>query len=346
MKRKNILISMLLVVFSFPLIAQEMPENPEYMTTTSPRPRLVILPENPLSNPQGDYNLKNVQDNNTGDKMDGYSKTLDWDRMIPPYAIEVTYDKTVHIIFPSAIKYVDLGNESLLAGKAGEADNVLRVKSAHPYFSQETNLAVITEDGRFYSFNVKYAVEPLKLNVEMYDFIHDGSSVNRPNNSMDIFLSELQNESPTLVKLVMKSIWEQNIRLLRHIGSKSFGVQFLCKGIYVYNGMIYFHTEIKNNSSVPFNMDYLTFKIVDKNLVRRTTMQETELQPVRACNYMRAIKARETVSSVFAFPLFTVPGEKVLRVDLHEANGGRHQVYDIENSDLVNCKNIQEFSIQ
>mgnify|MGYP007064534844 CR=1 FL=1 len=48
----------------------------------------------------------------------------------------------------------------------------------------------------FYTFNVKYADEPLLLNVEMCDFIHDGESVNRPNNAMEIYLTELDNESP------------------------------------------------------------------------------------------------------------------------------------------------------
>ena len=36
-------------------------------------------------------------------------------------------------------------------------------------------MSVITESGSFYTFNVKYADEPLLLNIEMADFIHDGS---------------------------------------------------------------------------------------------------------------------------------------------------------------------------
>ena len=42
-------------------------------------------------------------------------------------------------------------------------------------FREETNMSVITESGSFYTFNVKYAEEPLLLNIEMKDFIHDGS---------------------------------------------------------------------------------------------------------------------------------------------------------------------------
>ena len=69
--------------------------------------------------------------------------------------------------------------------------------------------------------------EPLLLNVEMCDFIHDGESVNRPNNAMEIYLTELDNESPRLVRLIMKSVYENDKRRIRHIGCKRFGIQYL-----------------------------------------------------------------------------------------------------------------------
>ena len=134
-----------------------------------------------------------------GDYFEGLSRKIGFSRMIPPHGLEITYDKTVHVIFPSPIKYVDLGSTNLIAGKADGAENVIRVKAARKHFRNETNMSVITEDGNFYTFNVKYADEPLLLNVEMCDFIHDGETVNRPNNAMEIYLQELGSESPRLV---------------------------------------------------------------------------------------------------------------------------------------------------
>ena len=89
----------------------------------------------------------------TGDLFDGLTRPLTFDRMIPPYALEVTFDKTVHVIFPSAIRYVDLGSADLLAAKADGTENVLRVKAALRDFSRESNLSVITEDGAYYTFS-------------------------------------------------------------------------------------------------------------------------------------------------------------------------------------------------
>lgn len=160
----------------------------------------------------------------SGDDYNGLTKKLTFDRMIPPYGMEVTYDKTVHVIFPSAVRYVDLGSPNLIAGKADGAENVIRVKATVKNFRTETNFSVITESGSFYTFNVKYADEPLLLNIEMKDFIHDGSTVNRPNNALDVYLQELGCESPKLVHLIMKSIHKNNKREIKHIGSKSFGI--------------------------------------------------------------------------------------------------------------------------
>ena len=38
-----------------------------------------------------------------GDLYHGLTRKLTFDRMVPPYGLEVTYDKTTHIILPSAM---------------------------------------------------------------------------------------------------------------------------------------------------------------------------------------------------------------------------------------------------
>lgn len=282
----------------------------------------------------------------TGDLYDGLTRPLTFNRVIPPYALEVTFSKTVHVIFPSAIRYVDLGSSDLLAAKADGTENVLRVKAALRDFSRESNLSVITEDGAYYSFNVKYADEPVKLSVEMADFLHDGEAVNRPNNALDIYLQELGCESPLLVKLIMQSIYKNDRREIKHIGCKRFGVQYLLKGIYVHNDLLYFHLQLKNSSNVPFNVDYLTFKITDKKVAKRTAIQEQVVWPVRAYNNVQVIGGKRTERMVFTLPKFTLADDKQLVVELHEQQGGRHQTFTVENADLVRARVINELKVK
>jgi len=282
----------------------------------------------------------------TGDYYQGFTRPLTFNRMIPPYALEVTFSKTVHIIFPSAIRYVDLGSADLLAAKADGTENVLRVKAALRDFSRESNLAVITEDGAYYSFNVKYADEPVKLSVEMTDFIHDGEAVNRPNNAMEIYMRELGQESPLLVKLIMQSIYKNDKREIKHIGSKRFGIQYLLKGIYSHNGLLYFHLQLKNSSHVPFDVDHITFKIVDKKVAKRTAIQEQVVWPLRAHNNITLIGSKRNERTVFTLPKFTIPDDKHLVIELYEKEGGRHQSFEVQNADLVRARIIDELKVK
>lgn len=281
-----------------------------------------------------------------GDLYHGLTRKLTFDRMVPPYGLEVTYDKTTHIIFPSAVRYVDLGSPNLVAGKADGAENVIRVKAVVKNFRNETNMSVITESGSFYTFNVKYADEPLLLNVEMKDFIHDGSKVNRPNNALDIYLEELGCESPKLVQLINKSIHKENRRHVKHIGCKAFGIQYLLRGIYTHNGLLYFHTQIRNSSNVPFEVDFVTFKIVDKKVMKRTAIQEQVIFPLRAYNYATMVAGNKEERTVFTLDKFTIPADKVLVVELNEKSGGRHQSFTVENEDIVRARVINELKVK
>lgn len=282
----------------------------------------------------------------TGDLFDGLTRPITFDRMIPPYALEVTFYKTVHIIFPSAIKYVDLGSADIIAGKADGSENVLRVKAALRDFSRETNLAVITEDGSYYTYNVKYADEPAKLNIEMKDFLHDGEAVNRPNNSQEVYLKELGSESPLLVRLIMKSIHKDDKRLVKHIGCKRFGIQSVLKGIYTHNGLLYFHTELKNSTNVPFTVDFVSFKVVDRKVAKRTAIQEQVIVPLRAYNYVTEVGGKSRERTVFTLPKFTLPDDKQLVVEINEQNGGRHQQFVVTNAELVRARVINELKVK
>ncbi len=266
--------------------------------------------------------------------------------MIPPYGLEVTFDKTVHIIFPSCIRYVDLGSSNIIAGKAGSSENILRVKASVRGFETETNLAVITDEGSYYTFNVKYADEPEKLNIEMRDFMHDGIATNRPNNSFDIYLKELGSESPRVVYLINRAIYTDDKRHIKHIGGKRFGIQYTLKGIYSHNNLLYLHTQIKNSTNVAFEIDFVRMKIVDKKLTKRTAIQETVIYPLRAYNFITTVVANSTERTVFAFDKITIPADKLLIIEVFEKNGGRNQTFTVENEDIIRARQINELKVQ
>lgn len=280
------------------------------------------------------------------DLYQGITRKLPYRQMVTPHGVQVTFAKTVHIIFPSAVRYVDLGSDWIIAGKADGAENVIRVKATTEGFPGETNFSVICEDGSFYSFNARYAHEPEILNIEMKDFLENGDTTDFSHTRMNIYFRELGNESPLLVKLIMQSIYKEDRREIRHLGCKRFGVQFLLKSVHSHNGLFYFHTETRNRSNVAFRTDFIRFKIVDKKVPKRTAIQERVIDPVRSYNEVLVTEGKSDVRTVYAVPQFTIPDDKLLVIDLFEKDGGRHQTIRVENADLVAAKQINELKIK
>ena len=261
---------------------------------------------------------------------------------IEPYKMEVTYDKTSHLIFPTAIRYVDLGSEYLIAGKAEDAENVLRVKATVRDFEPETNFSVITNDGRFYSFNVYYSSYPEALS---YDLLTMQKAVDKANGN-DVLFEELGNNSPSLAGLLLETIYKNDNRIVKHIGAKSFGIQFILKGIYIHNGKYYFHTELRNKTNVPFQIDFINFKVVDKKVAKRTVVQERPMIPLRTYKTLDEIGGKLTEQNVFLLDQFTIADDKVLLIEIFEKNGGRHQTLQVENSDLIKARLINDMHLK
>lgn len=270
------------------------------------------------------------------------TKSFDTNQVVAPYNIEVSFNKTVHILFPAAVQYVDLGSNDIIAGRASGAENVVRIKAAVAGFPGETNCSVITADGSFYSFIVRYADEPERLSVEMDDWLRKNPTGEYANDRMFVRLSELGGETPVLVNRIMYSVYKKNASDIKSVGSKQFGIESLLKGVYIHKDLMYFHIAVRNTSNVSYDMDFIRFKIVDKKVAKRTAVQETYVNPVRVYSQQNTVDGKSTVRNVFVFPKMTLPDDKVLTVEIFEKGGGRHQSFNIGNAELVGAKLVTD----
>lgn len=260
---------------------------------------------------------------------------------IEPYELTVTYDKTTHLIFPSAIKYVDLGSENLIAGKAESVENVLRLKASVKDFEKETNFSVITNDGKFYSFDVFYSSYPESLSYDLKEMKNKKERIQ----SGEVLLEELGSNSPTLTDLLMESIFYKNKKEIRHISDRRFGIKSQLKGIYIHEGKFYLHTEIKNFTNVPFIIDFISYKIVDKKVAKRTVVQDTNVEVLRTYHPIEQISGERSERSIFLLNQLGIEDDKFLLIEFFEKNGSRHQTLQIENADLVKAKVLNELHV-
>lgn len=243
-------------------------------------------------------------------------------------SIEVTFNKTSSLVFPTVIKSVDRGSRDVLAQKAKGVENVLQLKAARPGFT-ETNLTVITADGRIHHFTVNYSKEPVSQVVNIGD---DESASDNPQKL--IFQStmtefELENYASQIVNAK---------RGIRFIGESKHKIALSLNGIYIRDNTIFYHFRIRNSSNINYDIDFLRFFVQDKAKVKRTASQEVDMKPVYVYGDDQQIVANTVQDIVYALEKFTIPDAKRLHIEMFEKNGGRNLELSIRNKTIVNAK--------
>lgn len=262
---------------------------------------------------------------------------------LTPRTIEVGFTKTVHILFPAPVTYIDIGSMAIIAGKADGAENVVRVKAAVRDFAEETNLTVITEDGGFYTFDARYAENPSTSTIEIAAAESPAAqpaSASEPARADEgcVLLREVGRERPATVKRVLSDIYRQNRVDIKGIHTRKYGVEVEVRGIYVHNDVIYLHVQIANNTNISFEVDYRRFVVADRKAAKRTAQQQRIIEPLRVCNDPSIVRGHQRQRIVFALPKLTLEEDKILLLEIAEKDGARHQYLEISSKELLGAK--------
>lgn len=262
---------------------------------------------------------------------------------LTPRTIEVGFTKTLHILFPAPVTYIDIGSMAMIAGKADGAENVVRVKAAVRDFAEETNLTVITEDGGFYTFDARYAENPSTSTIEIAAAESPATqpaSASEPARADEghVLLREVGQERPATVKRMLSDIYRQNRADVKGIHTRKYGVEVEVRGIYVHNDVIYLHVQIANNTNISFEVDYRRFVVADRKAAKRTAQQQRIIEPLRVCNDPSIVRGHQRQRIVFALPKLTLEEDKILLLEIAEKDGARHQYLEISSKELLGAK--------
>jgi conjugative transposon TraN protein len=242
---------------------------------------------------------------------------------IEPDSLTIAYSKTTNIVFPFAIKSVDRGSQDILVQKAKGLENILQIKAARKGFFQ-TNLTVVTADGKLYSFVLNYGENSPQLNLTVNKTKPEGQEI--------YFSSESGNEEDVQEYSKLAFYDKKKIH-----GEKesNYETEFQLNGIFIRDDVMYYRIKVTNNSKINYDVDQLRFFIRDNKKVKRTASQEIEIIPIYILNNVVKIEGKAENTFVFALPKFTIPEKKYLAIQLMEKNGGRHVELHVKNTKLV-----------
>lgn len=252
------------------------------------------------------------------------------DSVIAPYHLAVTFYKTTNLIFPYAIKSVDRGSKDILAQKANDVDNVLQIKAAKLDF-EETNLTVITADGKLYSYILNYVECPSVLNILVGNKEHLNPLVFFSENSINE--ARMQADAEKIFKAK---------KTVRGVKDNLSGINLRLEGIYINGEVMYFRIKINNQSNIDYDIKQLRFFIIDQKKSKRTATQELEIRPLHKYSDTSVVAGKSKRVLVYAVPKFTIPDKKYLAIQLMEKNGGRNLELSVHNKTIVRARLINK----
>ena len=270
--------------------------------------------------------------------------------VISSYYVDLAYNKTVSIIFPAAVRSVDLGSRSIMADKAADVENVLKVKASQIGFN-ETNFAVMTADGKFYSFVVNYNETPTVLALDL-----TGPTTGTPKReqvSLDNrtqFVNGTDEHDGSIqfagVKASQSDVVYNCDQAIRHRrrgkrGMEANKMEARLRGLFVKENVLYYRLALENKSNLNYDIDYVRYFVVDSKTAKLTSRQEIELRPIYVYNdAITTVRGHRKVERVYAFQRFTIPNNKQLLIVIGEQGGGRELAFQVQNKDIMKAKTL------
>lgn len=240
--------------------------------------------------------------------------------------LQIAQLKTTSLVFPYPIKSIDKGSSEVLIQKAKGVENILLVKAGKENFSQ-TNLTVVTTEGKLYGFVLNYDEQCPDMN-----FLADSASAL---NADIVFTLDNENQKKILQYAQLALIKKKKLNGMSH---NRFNIGLHLTGIFIYQDVIYLRLLLGNKSKINFDIDQLRFFIRDQRKSARTASQEIEISPILMTSELIKIPERSELSLVCALPKFTIGERKYLTIELLEKNGQRQLGLDIKDHQLMDLE--------
>jgi conjugative transposon TraN protein len=118
-----------------------------------------------------------------------------------------------------------------------------------------------------------------------------------------------------------------------------YDIKLQLRTIHTTSNWLIFGFSLSNTSNINYDIDFVRFYIHDKKPVKRSSIQEQEIQPLYI-DHLTTIAGQQRDRFVIIVPKFTIPDKKEFLIELFEKNGGRHLTLRIKNKHLLKAKTL------
>lgn len=244
-----------------------------------------------------------------------------------PHILPVGKDKQLFLIFPATVSYVDYGSTNVEVEKAEGVDNILAVKAMRAY-TEDTNISVVVENGKFYTFDLRYVPAP-----ERFSFVIDKEDTQK------VAILDEKERSSEQKERIREAIGKR-LPLDLGLKDKNAGMEFEIGNIFIDADILLLRMTLTNRTQIGYTTDFMRFYIQDAKIRKKTAVQQLEQNILFTFDYPEEIPAHESRTFTVAMNKFTIPDKKRLVIEIQEKNGGRHFLYKLKNKSLLDAEEV------
>ena len=251
--------------------------------------------------------------------------TINFFTLLAQQSIDTLYandKKNVALFFPKPIRQGITGAAHFVFTFNREKEQHFGLLQAKP--GAESNLLVVTNDGKVYSYILKYSRELSSLNR----FIEESESIGNEVPVTKSVKEAIRSDTDTL-NAAKKAYFE---RASNHLLKSKYpplatvtksGIKLQLEKTAYDGHETYLVVKVKNSSGINFDVDYCNVDIVNGNKTKKASHQRTQIIPLYVHQLPKSIMDGLIKRFVFVMPKFVLGHKERLEIDLRERNGNR-----------------------
>lgn len=230
--------------------------------------------------------------------------------------------KNVALFFPDPIRQGITGAPNFVFTYNKEKEQHFGLLQAQPGI--ESNLLVVNKTGAIFSYIVKYKKQLKKLNY----FIPKSASIGNEipekivPNAKDTLSSKNLNE--TLYYKRFCTYLLKNKAKRTKLSKRKSGIVLKVENVVFEKEALYFIIEIKNKSTLDYDINFLNFLVDIRKKGRKKSLQRLPIKPLHKHLFPKRLKGEHKTKMVVVLPKFSLSRDRVVLLRLNEEKGERN----------------------
>ena len=245
---------------------------------------------------------------------------------------DIPMNATTTIISPDPIVLVDISSDKAQGELSPATDNrIFRIKPTATLL--ENDFVVVTVVTKKYVSVIKLIARNTQAMQAVYTIAINPGDTYRLDEFNSLSSGDFQ-------KLALFTLTKK--RAIHGIKVKSNGLQAWVGNIFVVGDHILIDLSLKNKTDLPYDIESIRFRIIDKYTVSAHVSQEMEMLPEYALYDKENWQFTRQWRNLFIFPKFTYPDNKVFQIEIQEKQvSGRKILINIDYAQVLHSGMLQ-----